>query len=123
MAGVLDGVDVKATKLSYKGPFGVGYGIASFHPTGVNEDRKLLEKIINEKKKRLKERKDKEDSFVRLARKSFESYVLTGTKIEVSEDLEEEFLRKRAGCFVSLKKEGTLRGCIGTIAPTKTRGT
>lgn len=25
----------------------------------------------------------------------------------------------RAGCFVSLKKNGDLRGCIGTIAPTK----
>jgi AmmeMemoRadiSam system protein A len=26
---------------------------------------------------------------------------------------------RRAGCFVSLKKDGELRGCIGTIAPTK----
>jgi AmmeMemoRadiSam system protein A len=28
-------------------------------------------------------------------------------------------MSKRAGVFVSLKKDGRLRGCIGTISPTK----
>ena len=31
----------------------------------------------------------------------------------------EEIRNKRAGCFVSIKKNGDLRGCIGTISPTR----
>jgi hypothetical protein len=30
MAGALDGKAVKSELLSYEGPFGVGYGVASF---------------------------------------------------------------------------------------------
>ncbi|MFA6002022.1 MAG: AmmeMemoRadiSam system protein A, partial [Thermoleophilia bacterium] len=29
----------------------------------------------------------------------------------------EEFYRQRAACFVSIKKQGELRGCIGTLEP------
>lgn len=119
MAGVLDGIEVKSTKLSYEGPFGVGYGIVLFHPTGLNEERKFLEKVIYEKKEQRKKNKEREDNYVQLARKSLEEYVLTGKKIKVPDGIEEELLRRRAGCFVSLKKDGMLRGCIGTIAPTK----
>ncbi len=119
MAGVLDGIDVKARKLSYEGPFGVGYGIVSFHPLGFKVDRKILEKVNFDKRKRREERKEKEDSYVKLARKSLEEYVSSGRKIWVEEDLPEELLNSRAGCFVSLKIEGRLRGCIGTTAPTK----
>lgn len=119
MAGVLDGIQVKANKLSYEGPFGVGYGVVSYHPTGKSEENKFLDKVIREKKRRLAERKEKEDSYVKLARQSLETYVKTGKKITVPENLPEELLLRRAGCFVSLKKNGALRGCIGTTAPTK----
>ena len=30
---------------------------------------------------------------------------------------DEEFYRQRSACFVSLKKDGELRGCIGTLEP------
>lgn len=119
MAGVLDGIDVKAMKLSYEGPFGVGYGIVSFHPTGWNEERRFLAKVIQEKRIRNEARRKKEDAYVSLARNSLESYVQTRRKIKLPEDLPEELLSQRAGCFVSLKKEGRLRGCIGTISATQ----
>ena len=32
MAGALDGIPVEASMLSYEGPFGVGYGVVSYHP-------------------------------------------------------------------------------------------
>lgn len=32
MAGALDGIEVTAERLSYEGPFGVGYGICSYEP-------------------------------------------------------------------------------------------
>ena len=53
-----------------------------------------------------------------LARKSLESYILKRERIDVPADLPEEMLTTRAGAFVSIHKNGALRGCIGTIGPT-----
>ena len=58
------------------------------------------------------------DIYVELARKSLESYIADGTKLKMPEDLPEELTGRRAGAFVSLHKNGELRGCIGTIGPT-----
>ena len=33
---------------------------------------------------------------------------------------EEEYFRQRAACFVSIKRDGQLRGCIGTLEPAET---
>ena len=52
-----------------------------------------------------------------LARDAVETYVRTGNVIPPPEDLPEE-LRARSGAFVCLKRQGELRGCIGTILPT-----
>ena len=59
--------------------------------------------------------REEEDAYVRLARKTIEEYVAAGRKIEVPEGLPAEMYHSRAGTFVSVKKEGRLRGCIGTI--------
>lgn len=56
---------------------------------------------------------------VNLAKKAVESYVKEGKIIEVPEDLPEEFLKRRAGTFVTIEKNGELRGCIGTYLPTR----
>ncbi|MDO5107801.1 MAG: AmmeMemoRadiSam system protein A, partial [Coriobacteriaceae bacterium] len=39
---------------------------------------------------------------------------------KVASGLPPELIIDRAGCFVSLKIDGQLRGCIGTLAPTRT---
>jgi uncharacterized protein (TIGR00296 family) len=58
-----------------------------------------------------------------LARKAVEVYLKEGKKILPPEDFPEEFLKKKAGVFVSLHKikngQEILRGCIGTYLPTK----
>ena len=54
---------------------------------------------------------------VRLARLSLETFVRTGKRAAMPEDLPGWMLTERAGAFVSLKKYGQLRGCIGTIQP------
>jgi AmmeMemoRadiSam system protein A len=59
-----------------------------------------------------------EDVFVKLARENVDSFVRTGKKINLPSDLPLE-MTNRAGVFVSIKKNGQLRGCIGTIAPTQ----
>ena len=51
--------------------------------------------------------------------RTIETYVRTGEKISVPERLPEEMYSRRAGVFVSLKEDGRLRGCIGTIAPVR----
>jgi len=59
----------------------------------------------------------KEDEYVALARYAVEYYVKNKKIPSVPEDLSDELKNKKAGVFVSLKKHGNLRGCIGTIAP------
>jgi len=53
----------------------------------------------------------------RLARAAVENYVSHGKTIK-PEGLTTE-MKQRAGVFVSIKKRGELRGCIGTFAPTR----
>lgn len=52
---------------------------------------------------------------VRLARLAVESYVQRG-EVASPGDMTPE-MKQRAGVFVSLKKHGQLRGCIGTFEP------
>lgn len=62
--------------------------------------------------------KTKEESaYVRLARETIENYIKQGKKITPSMGLPEEMINQKAGVFVSLKKNGNLRGCIGTFMP------
>ena len=61
------------------------------------------------------------DIYTKLARDSIENYLKTGKKINIALNLPENFLKKKAGVFVSLHKKDdhSLRGCIGTFVPTK----
>jgi AmmeMemoRadiSam system protein A len=56
---------------------------------------------------------------VKLAQLAIETYLKEGKIIEVPKDFPEEFLKRRAGVFVTLEKNGKLRGCIGTYLPTR----
>lgn len=117
MAGALDGKSIDSKLLSYQGPFGVGYAVASFHVTGNDNNRHFDEIYLEKERKRLKSLKAEEDEYVRLARKTIENYVINYKRIEKPEDLSRDLLDKRAGVFVSLELNGNLRGCIGTISP------
>jgi len=64
--------------------------------------------------------KAKEKSaYVKLARETIENYIKQGKIITPPLDLPEEMINQKAGVFVSLKKNGNLRGCIGTFMPTQ----
>ncbi len=98
LLGAIDGLDAQARVLSYEGPFGVGYMVASV-------------KIESQSQKEL-------HPLVRLAKETVESYVGEGKIPPPPKELSAE-MSQRAGVFVSLKKYGELRGCIGTFEPTK----
>ncbi|MGD9567106.1 MAG: AmmeMemoRadiSam system protein B [Sedimentibacter sp.] len=103
MSGALDGKDVQSDLLSYEGPYGVGYAVASFRATGENEKR-CFDKIYDEEEKnRLKIIIENEDEYVSLARKTLENFVLYNEKIEKPNNLPEEMIKNKAGVFVSLK--------------------
>ncbi len=121
LAGALDGKAVKPELLSYEGPFGVGYGVGWFDIMGEDDQRRFDILFEKDEKKKIEGIKADEDPYVRLARYSLEKKVLTGKAAikedALKQDLPREMLENKAGVFVSLKKHGQLRGCIGTIGP------
>jgi len=54
-----------------------------------------------------------------LAKQTVETFIKKGEIISLPEDLLKEFLEKKAGTFVTIMKNGELRGCIGTYLPTR----
>jgi len=56
---------------------------------------------------------------VSLAKLAIENYIRNGIVISPPKELPEEFLKKRAGTFVTIEKDKKLRGCIGTYLPTR----
>ncbi|MBQ3105426.1 MAG: AmmeMemoRadiSam system protein A [Lachnospiraceae bacterium] len=119
LAGALDGLSVVASRLSYEAPFGVGYGICSYLVDGDNTSRHFLQSL--QEREREEKRRQGEDDYVTLARLTLETYLRTGKLPELTEEWKEkEYLfGRKAGVFVSLSKHGRLRGCIGTILPTR----
>lgn len=107
MAGALDGQKVEAERLSYEGPFGVGYGVLTFTPKGEALERQYIKQEIPDPEEAL--------PYIELARASIRHYLEHGKPMEVPEALPQRFYETKAGCFVTLHQYGQLRGCIGTM--------
>lgn len=115
MAGVLDKTGIIPEKLSYEGPFGVGYGICCYKVTGFDPSRDFRTHYEKEQRAAHLQLRNNEDDFIRLARTTIETYVRTGNIPDIPKDLPSEMSSQKAGVFVSIKEDGRLRGCIGTI--------
>lgn len=106
LLGSLAGLPVQPEILSYEGPFGVGYPVALFKLSpaetagtgGQTETRAAGENI-----------------YLQIARRSLESR-LKGGAFTLPAELPAA-LQRPGAAFVTLKKDGALRGCIGTIYP------
>lgn len=156
LAGALEGYNILSQVVSYEAPFGVGYCVATFEPTGPAAVRPVSRpsqaeareaEPVPEPVSEAEPDPDYDDSpadadgpagdstaqdgpeaddygpaaapvdpLVRLAKLSLETYVRSGRMI--SPPSGSPGLNRRAGAFVSLKENGELRGCIGTISPT-----
>lgn len=119
MGGALDRLEIKAERLSHEGTFGVGYGVCTYEVVGEGAERDFLRQYEEKVMRDAEKMRDGEDAYVALARRSVETYVRTGKKLKIPEGLPDEMYERRGGAFVSLKEEGRLRGCIGTIAPVR----
>jgi AmmeMemoRadiSam system protein A/AmmeMemoRadiSam system protein B len=115
LLGVMDGRRVDTQLLSYEGPFGVGYAVASFMPGPLGSAESLLAGMRQARSDAVAQRRAAESPLVRLARLTVEHYA-RGLEAPVVDDLP-DVAKGRAGVFVSIKKHGELRGCIGTIEP------
>ena len=119
LAGAMDGMSVETKVYSHEDITGVGYGICSFRPTGKDEERRFLDRYRAAQEEKLRQKRSGDDPFVRLARETVESYVTERKLPNVPDWATAEMKQERAGVFVSIHKEGKLRGCIGTFLPTK----
>lgn len=104
LAGVLEASMYETRVLSYEGPFGVGYLVGAID-VRAGSDAPVSKEARG-------------DSLVRLARETVER-VVKGETVPKAE-LPAGSGPERAGVFVSLHTaDGSLRGCIGTLAPTR----
>lgn len=116
LLGAMEGKEIKGELLSYEGTFGVGYGVMKL--SRQQKDRNYLDELTKYKEEKLKVKLNESNAYVKLARENLNHYFSHRKSIEDISNLPKELLNERHGVFVSLKKFGNLRGCIGTIAPT-----
>jgi len=121
--GLLEAVPFRSRVLSYEGPFGVGYCVAEFLPSGGKAGEAGLPAAtapdLPEPGRR------QEGPLAALARRALETRILEGRRPNreeirsvVQEDQgAEALLAAQRGAFVCIKSDGRLRGCIGTVHP------
>ncbi|HHU49261.1 MAG: AmmeMemoRadiSam system protein A [Caldicoprobacterales bacterium] len=95
LLGALDSCEFKGQTLSYQGTFGVGYLVMRFDVRTAKQ----------------------QNPYVRLARASLTHYLLQGDYMSIPSYVTQEMRNQKRSAFVTLKKSGNLRGCIGTIKP------
>ena len=115
LLGAMEGNSIQGELLSYEGPFGVGYGVMKFKQESENISN--LDKLLKIKEESFNKKISNSNPYVKLARESLNYYFKNKRLMIASNDLPREMLEERHGVFVSLKKFGQLRGCIGTIFP------
>lgn len=102
--GVIASTPPNCEVLHYEAPFGVGYLVAQLTNAQLSAENDHQD--------------ESETELPSLARRAVETFVRTAKPIDFQSD--NELLKARAACFVSLKtRAGDLRGCIGTIEPAK----
>ncbi|HLG69605.1 MAG TPA: AmmeMemoRadiSam system protein A [Chloroflexota bacterium] len=129
LAGAMgDQVDTRV--LCYQGPYGVGYLTAEVEPKAataapVASSQRAQEAAASARSAIVDLRQEftfGEEPFgeqvLRLARASLETYINVGVRLRISGALPPGF-RRRQSCFVTLRQNGQLRGCVGTIEPTR----
>jgi AmmeMemoRadiSam system protein A len=120
LMGALSEHRLRPRVLSYEGPFGVGYMVAAIEVaqpgTDVDEDARVGSIVDGAARQ-------PQHPFVQLAKQTVERYVRADS-LSWPQQQSPEFEpaiegQPPSGVFVSIKKWGDLRGCIGTIEATQ----
>jgi AmmeMemoRadiSam system protein A len=115
LGGFLEGTDAGGRVVSYEGPWGVGYLSAAFAPPRELDGLPAYTPPTGSKGGM--PGADASEP-VRLARRTVEEFVRAGATPDPV-PFNDPALPLRAGAFVSLHSPAGLRGCIGTIEPTR----
>ena len=94
LLGAARAAGIASTVLHYEGPFGVGYPVVQFAPPVAGQSAAVL------------------------AREAIRHYLATGQFLEPPEPIAPDLVGV-SGVFVTLSRQGDLRGCVGTIHPTQ----
>ena len=122
--GALDGYQTESEVYSYEGPFGVGY-LTAFVELKEEKGENLIDRYEKDQQIVYKKRRKSESPYVALARATINVWVQRGRKlnfdhyrkqVEIDEKVLKEWTDHQAGVFVTLHKQGELRGCIGTTS-------
>ncbi|GMO14770.1 MAG: AmmeMemoRadiSam system protein A [Mycoplasmoidaceae bacterium] len=103
LLGIIDHYKITTNSLSYESPFKVGYYCCEIILNNENVHNNFISSLVEKPKSK----------YVILAKQAVENYIMNKNPIN--------YLRSsiQNGVFVTIKKLGKLRGCIGTILPTK----
>ena len=104
--------------LKDEGSYGQAFNPQSL-PYEADDSPLLMNGLIRSNEMGISRIRDHEDDYVKLARQSLERYIRQGTVIDIDIDLPKKMTEDRAGIFVTIKQYGQLRGCIGTIVPSR----
>jgi AmmeMemoRadiSam system protein A len=124
LGGFLAGSGAVPRVLAYEGPWGVGYLTAVFAPAeALTQLLAAAEGAVGAPATPPSGSKGgskggEESEIVLLARHTIERFVRDGA-VDHPVRLADPSLPSRAGAFVSIHEHGELRGCIGTIGPTR----
>ena len=125
--GVAQELEPSCEVINYEAPFGVGYLVAQLFAAGsaVILSAELAQSTAGSADVPSAQRTEDSQAspagpeLPALARQVVETLVTKGEIIDTPETIS-DLLSQRAGCFVSIKTlAGELRGCIGTIEPSK----
>lgn len=124
LCGAFNRQAVHSSLESYEAPYGIGYCVAAIRPDDSQPepaDDAMQAGLTLQREHNLSKRLHNHPA-VNVARETLEAYVRDRrhkTALDFKNVKDADFLfGERAGVFVSLKKFGDLRGCIGTTAPT-----
>jgi MEMO1 family protein len=115
LLGTMDELEIEGELMSYEGTFGVGYGVMRFKT--LKGSKKSLKAVVKSVQSG-KFRSTGKNPYLELAKKSLEHYIEWGYEMPLPGCVPEELKKVKRGVFVSFKKRGELRGCVGTIYPT-----
>jgi len=90
----------------------VGYASAVIYKSSVDNHQTTEKDKVEKDMEELLNAKEKE-RLLQIARETLKAYLNNGEKLSVEED--DPILNKEMGAFVTLDKNGQLRGCIGNI--------
>ncbi len=114
MAGTLDRTAVIPTLLSYEGQLGTGFSVAEFDAKENDSSRAFGDIYLNNEFTYVTKKKETEDIYVSLARKSIENIVNTGKRLRLPSKLPPEMIEAQKGVFITIREKGALRGCLGS---------